>query len=272
MEGRLRQSYLKFDDMVDWSTIKPGPSSRRSRQFLLEFPSRRRAIGTGDRQQQDRGELRSKILHPDAVEHAKTLFSVVSPSDPEVKNWRENASSIIIRGSYVTAHDISSAPNLIAIGKHGVGIDKIDQAACAKRGIKILNTPGANARDVAELVVSLTMSLARSIRSITTRQMTAPVPKETCTGLTLHRKTIGIIGMGNIGRTVAEIFHRGFDAELIAFDAFIPDDAWPHLPHKRAQSIQEVIAAADVLTLHVPLTDETRNMLSYKQLPTVSRR
>ncbi|KAL4798508.1 hypothetical protein BDV19DRAFT_377035 [Aspergillus venezuelensis] len=205
-------------------------------------------------------------LHPDAVEHAKTLFNVVSPSDPEVKNWRENASAVLIRGSYITADDITHAPNLIAIGKHGVGIDKIDQVACAKREIKILNTPGANARDVAELVVSLTMSLARSIRSITTRQMTAPVPKETCTGLTLHKKTIGIIGMGNIGRTVAEIFHRGFDAELIAFDAFVPDDAWPHLPHKRAQSIQEVITAADVLTLHVPLTDETRNMISYKQL------
>ncbi|KAL4963424.1 MFS transporter/fungal specific transcription factor domain-containing protein [Aspergillus stella-maris] len=205
-------------------------------------------------------------LHPDAVEHAKTLFNVVCPSDPEVENWRENASAVLIRGSYITADDITHAPNLIAIGKHGVGIDKIDQVACAKRGIKILNTPGANARDVAELVVSLTMSLARSIRSITTRQMTAPVPKETCTGLTLHKKTIGIIGMGNIGRTVAEIFNRGFDAELIAFDAFIPDDAWPHLAHKRAQSIQEVVAAADVLTLHIPLTDETRNMLSYKQL------
>ncbi|KAL4951874.1 hypothetical protein BDW69DRAFT_196136 [Aspergillus filifer] len=205
-------------------------------------------------------------LHPDAVEHARTLFNVVSPSDPEVKNWRENASAVVIRGSYITADDIARAPNLIAIGKHGVGIDKIDQVACAKRGIKILNTPGANARDVAELVVSLTMSVARSIRSITTRQMTAPVPKETCTGLTLHKKTIGIIGMGNIGRTVAEIFHRGFDAELIVFDAFIPDDAWPHLPHKRAQSILEVITAADVLTLHIPLNDETRNMLSYKQL------
>ncbi|KAL4935905.1 hypothetical protein BDV06DRAFT_217067 [Aspergillus oleicola] len=205
-------------------------------------------------------------LHLDAVEHAKTLFNVVLPSDPEVKNWRDNASAVVIRGSYITADDIARAPNLIAIGKHGVGIDKIDQSACAKRGIKILNTPGANARDVAELVVSLTMTVARSIRSITTRQMTAPVPKETCSGLTLYKKTIGIIGMGDIGRTVAEIFHRGFDAELIAFDAFILDDAWPHLPHKRAQSAQEVIAAADILTLHIPLTDETRNMLSYKQL------
>ncbi|KAL4864292.1 hypothetical protein BDV12DRAFT_189027 [Aspergillus spectabilis] len=205
-------------------------------------------------------------LHPDAVEHAKTLWKVVLPGDKELNNWREHASAVVIRSSYVTADDIARAPNLIAIGKHGVGIDKIDQAACSKRGIKILNTPGANARDVAELVVALTMTVARSIRSITTRQLTAPVPKETCTGLTLHNKTIGVIGMGNIGRTVAEIFHGGFAAKLIAFDVFMPDNAWPHLPHRRARSIQEILEEADVITLHIPLTEETRDLISYKEL------
>lgn len=205
-------------------------------------------------------------LHPDAVEHARTLWNVIVPGDKELNNWRENASAVVIRGSYITADDIARSPNLIAIGKHGVGIDKIDQAACAKRGIKILNTPGANSRDVAELVVALAMTVARTIRSITTRQMTAPVPKETCTGLTLHRKTVGVIGMGNIGRTVAEIFYRGFDAELIAYDVYMPEGAWPQLPHRRAQSIQEVIEQADLITLHVPLTDETRNLLSYTEL------
>ncbi|KAL4876985.1 hypothetical protein BJY04DRAFT_231142 [Aspergillus karnatakaensis] len=205
-------------------------------------------------------------LHPDAVEHAKTLWNVVLPGDKELNNWRENASAVIVRSSYVTADDISRAPKLIAIGKHGVGIDKIDQAACAKRDIKILNTPGANARDVAELVVALTMTVARGIRSITTRQLTAPVPKETCTGLTLQDKTVGVIGMGNIGRTVAEIFHGGFSAKLIGFDAFMPDNAWAHLPHRRAQSIDEILEEADVITLHIPLTEETRNLISYKQL------
>jgi phosphoglycerate dehydrogenase-like enzyme len=205
-------------------------------------------------------------LHPDAVEHAKTLFNIIGPGDKELNSWREKASAIVVRSSYVTAEDIARAPNLIAIGKHGVGIDKIDQKACAKRGIKILNTPGANARDVAELVVALTMTVARSIRSITTRQLTAPVPKETCTGLTLQHKTVGVIGMGNIGRTVAEIFYGGFDAKLIAYDAFLPEDAWSHLPHTRANSAQKVIEQADVLTLHIPLTEETRNMLSYNEL------
>jgi phosphoglycerate dehydrogenase-like enzyme len=72
--------------------------------------------------------------------------------------------------------------------------------------------------------------------------------------------------MGNIGRTVAEIFYGGFNAKLIAYDAFLPEDAWSHLPHTRAKSAQEVIEQADMLTLHIPLTEETRNMLSYTEL------
>ncbi|KAB8243389.1 hypothetical protein BDV35DRAFT_383253 [Aspergillus flavus] len=203
---------------------------------------------------------------PKAIEYAKTLFNIIQPQDEEFKNWRQNARALLIRGSYVTADDIASCPNLIAIGKHGVGIDKINQDACAQRGIKILNTPGANARDVAELVVALALSVARGIRSITTRQMLKPVPKETCNGLTLYQKTIGIIGMGNIGRTVAEIFRGGFDANIVAYDAYMPEDVWSHIPHTRAKSVDEVLVQADVLSVHVPLTAETRDMISYEQI------
>ncbi|KAE8381742.1 hypothetical protein BDV26DRAFT_301015 [Aspergillus bertholletiae] len=203
---------------------------------------------------------------PQAIEYAKTLFSIVQPQDEEFKNWRQNARALLVRSSYVTADDIASCPNLIAIGKHGVGIDKIDQHACSQRGIKILNTPGANARDVGELVVALALSVARGIRSITSRQMLKPVPKESCNGLTLYQKTIGVIGMGNIGRTVAEIFRGGFNVSIVAYDAYMPDDVWPHIPHTRAKSVHEVLVQADVLSIHVPLTTETRGMISYPQI------
>lgn len=208
---------------------------------------------------------------PLAIAHAKTLFNVVLPEDPSFADWRQKASAILIRGSYMTADDISSCPNLTAIGKHGVGIDKIDQEACSKRGIKILNTPGANARDVAELVLALTMAVARDIRSITVRQMSSPVPKETCNGLTLYGKTLGIVGMGNIGRTVAEIFRGAFDAEVVACDLFMPDDAWPHIPHIRVNTAQEVLEKADVVSVHVPLTKETANMVSYEEMRSMKK-
>jgi phosphoglycerate dehydrogenase-like enzyme len=201
-----------------------------------------------------------------AIAHARTIFNVILPEDEGFVDWKKNASALLIRGSYLTAEDIASCPNLIAIGKHGVGLDKIDQKACEARGIKICNIPGANARDVAELVLALSVTVARDIRSITTRQMTKPVPKETCNGLTLYKKTLGIIGMGNIGRTVAEIFRGAFDADVVAYDVFMPDGAWPHIPHQRFNDVQEVIKRADVLSIHVPLTDETRGMISYKEI------
>jgi len=205
-------------------------------------------------------------FNPEAIAHAKTLFNVILPEDLSFANWRKKASAILIRGSYITAEDIESCPNLVAIGKHGVGIDKIDQEACSERGIKILNTPGANARDVAELVLALTMAVARDIRSITVRQMSKPVPKETCNGLTLYGKTLGIIGMGNIGRTVAEIFRGAFDAEVVACDVFMPNDEWPHIPHERVKTVHEVLKKADVVSVHVPLTKETTHMISYDEI------
>jgi len=203
---------------------------------------------------------------PPAIKYARILFHVILPHDEEFRHWRENATALLIRNSYLTAEDVSSCPNLIAVGKHGVGIEKIDQDACAARGIKILNTPGANARAVAELVLTLTMTVARQIRSITIRQTLAPVPKESCSGLTLYRKKIGILGMGHIGRTVAEMFRGAFDADIIAYDPFMPAIAWPHIIHSRAKTYEEVIFASDVLTVHMPLTTETRDLISYNEL------
>ncbi|QKX63707.1 uncharacterized protein TRUGW13939_10878 [Talaromyces rugulosus] len=198
--------------------------------------------------------------------HARTIFNGILPEDEGFADWKKNASALLIRGSYLTAEDIASCPNLIAIGKHGVGIDKIDQKACGARGIRICNTPGANARDVAELVLALSVTVARDIRSITTRQMTRPIPKETCNGLTLYKKTLEIIGMGNIGRTVAEIFRGAFDANVVAYDVFMPDGAWPHISHRSFNDMEEVIKRADVVSIHVPLTEETRDMISYKEI------
>ncbi|KAJ5114918.1 hypothetical protein NUU61_000677 [Penicillium alfredii] len=229
-------------------------------------------IDNGDQPHTNTSALSKPTVHildawnEEALAHAKNLFNVIQPGDNGFSEWRQRASALLIRGSYLTADDIASCPNLVAIGKHGVGIDKIDHDACAKRGIKICNTPGANAHDVAELVLALTMTVARDIRSITTRQMIKPVPKETCQGLTLHKKTIGIIGMGNIGRKVAEIFRGAFNAEVIAYDVFMPDTAWPHLDHKRVQDVQDVIKNADILSVHVPLTNETRDLISYNEI------
>lgn len=209
--------------------------------------------------------------HPQAIEHARTLFNVVLNTDPEFHGWQQKATAILLRGSYFQKQDVEQCPNLKAIGKHGVGIDKIDQQACASRGIKILNTPGANAQAVAELVLALTMSVARQIPSIVARQMKQPVQKQSCNGITLQGKTLGIIGMGSIGRRVANMFRGAFDASIVAFDPYMPADAWEDLEHTRVQSYTDMLAHADILTIHVPLTPETRGMISYEDMQRMKR-
>ncbi|KAK7970389.1 hypothetical protein PG996_001182 [Apiospora saccharicola] len=197
-------------------------------------------------------------FHPKAIEHARSLFNVVLNSDKEYAGWQQKAKAILIRSSYMRAEDIAKCPNL-TIGKHGVGIDKIDQEACDARGIRILNTPGANAQAVAELVVALAMAVARNIPSIYARQLSQPVPKETCTGQTMYGKTVGVIGMGNIGRKVARMLQGGFAATI------------PDIPHRHVPAYRDLLADADILTLHVSLTDETRGMISYAELCVMKR-
>lgn len=205
-------------------------------------------------------------FHPAVLAYCQEKFHAILPGTPEHEGWREKARYLLIRGSKLTAEDVAACPKLVAIGKQGVGIDKIDAAACAARRIPIFNTPGVNARAVAELVLTLTTAVARDLGRIGRAQAAGRVvPKETCRGLILHEKTIGIVGMGNIGRTVARMFRGAYDARIVAYDPFLGADAWPDVPHTRAATVDDVLRAADVVTLHVPLTDQTRGLLSYPQ-------
>jgi phosphoglycerate dehydrogenase-like enzyme len=211
-------------------------------------------------------------LHPQAEKHAQSLFNAILPWDPKHSEWREKAEYLVIRGSYLTADDVAKCKSLKAIGKQGVGIDKIDAEACKARGIKIFNTPGVNAQAVAETVLSLTMSVAREVGRITALQSTGiKVPKETCSGLIINKKTIGIVGMGNIGQKVARIFRGGLECSVVAYDPLLPKDAWSDIPHTRVETLEEVLEASDVVTLHIPLLPQTRGLISYEQFKIMKR-
>ncbi|CAG5153724.1 uncharacterized protein ALTATR162_LOCUS3302 [Alternaria atra] len=202
----------------------------------------------------------------EAIRHSQRLFTTILPSDPEIENWRENADAILVREKTISAVDIASARKLRAIGKQGTGIDIIDQDACKKCGIAILNTPGVNAQSVAELVLSLTMAVARQLRVISTKQAAgSEVRKEHCCGMTLIGKTIGIVGMGNIGTAVARMFIGAFGASVYACDPFAPAEAWADIPHTRAKQWEDMLPHVDILTVHIPLNEKTRGMVSATQ-------
>lgn len=207
-------------------------------------------------------------FHTDVMNFCQANFNTITRDSPdELANWRENAQYVLVRGSRITAEDVAAAPHLRAIGKQGVGIDKIDTAACKARNIPILNTPGINAQAVAELVLALALGVARQLGPVFAKQAHGIlVPKEKCTGFELRGKTVGIIGMGMIGSAVSKIFGAGFDCPIIAYDPYVPADAWPNITHERASNLDEIWAKADIITVHMPLTPETRNMISYEQM------
>jgi len=208
-------------------------------------------------------------FHPTSVKYAESLFDCIHYDDPRALKWRSTANAILVKDYDITRADLEAAPQLQIIGKQGVGIEKIDDVACADHNVKIFNTPGVNAGAVAEMTLALALSVARKIPGIWLRQVTngETIRKETCSGLLLTGKRIGIIGMGNIGLAVAKMFSAAFGAQIVVYDNYMPEDppAWRSTSHKRVRSIEDVLKDTDVITIHVPLTKETTGMISYAQ-------
>jgi D-3-phosphoglycerate dehydrogenase len=194
---------------------------------------------------------------------AKSAVDIVLWSDPAVANWREEADGIILRGTTdVTADDIARAKKLKAISKVGAGVDRIALRAARDRGIVVMNTPGSNAEAVAELTVGLTLAMARRIAVADRRlRLGEKVNREEFIGRSLEGKTVGVIGMGHIGRKVARKWNLAFDMPVIAYDPHLPDAAWSELAYERAQSLDTLLRRADVVSVHVPLSSETRGLI-----------
>jgi phosphoglycerate dehydrogenase-like enzyme len=209
-------------------------------------------------------------FHPTSVKYAEALFECIHYDDPKALTWRSHATAILIKDYYITRADLEAAPQLQIIGKQGVGIEKIDDVACAEHNVKIFNTPGVNAGAVAEMTMALALSVARKIPGIWLRQVISgeTIRKETCSGLLLTGKTIGIVGMGNIGRAVARMFHAAFATQIVVYDNYMPEDppSWKGIAHTRVRNLEGVLKVADVVTLHIPLTRETSGMISYAEL------
>ncbi|KXJ86224.1 D-3-phosphoglycerate dehydrogenase [Microdochium bolleyi] len=210
-------------------------------------------------------------FHPEAVKHAQSLFDCVLFEDPRGRGWRAHAEAILIKDYYITDADLAAAPQLRVIGKQGVGLDKIDLEACRRRGVRVCNTPGLNAGAVAEMATCLAFSVARQVPHMVERQKSGEaIRKETVAGMLLSNKTIGVVGMGHIGQAVARMWLGGLQAKVIAFDPYYPKadsgGAWEQIPHERTDDLDTLLAASDVVTLHVPLSSSTRDMIAAPQL------
>lgn len=153
---------------------------------------------------------------------------------------------------------LEAADRLKVIARYGVGVDNIDLAAAAEKSIVVTNTPLANASSVAELTIGLILALARSLPTLVAQTKAGQWPRTT--GLTLEGKTVGLIGLGAIGKQVARRL-RCFECRIVAYD-LVADLAFAAAHGVELCSLDEVLRQADFLSLHVPLTSETRGMVN----------
>ncbi len=153
---------------------------------------------------------------------------------------------------------LQAADRLKVIARYGVGVDGVDLAAAKGKGITVTNTPNANSVSVAELALGLILALARQIplASAATRQGQWP----RLAGVSLQGKTVGILGLGAIGKQLA-LRLAGFDCAVLAYDPY-PDEAFAHDHRVTLLPREEVAARADFLSLHLPLLPETRQMVN----------
>ena len=161
------------------------------------------------------------------------------------------------------------APKLRVIGRAGVGVDNIDAEAATRRGIVVMNTPGANAVAVAELTIGLMLALARKLPTANATMHAGKWEKKSLQGAELRGKTLGILGLGRIGLEVARRA-RGFGLEIIGSDPFV-SAAVARENGIRLVSLEELIAGSDYLTLHVGLTPQTHGIINAKTLAAMKK-
>jgi D-3-phosphoglycerate dehydrogenase / 2-oxoglutarate reductase len=181
-----------------------------------------------------------------------------------------DADALVVR-SAVQVDDalMEHAPKLRVVGRAGVGVDNIDADAATRRGIVVMNTPGANAVAVAELTIGLMLALARKVPAANASMHAGKWEKKSLQGAELRGKTLGILGLGRIGLEVARRA-RGFGLEIVGSDPFVSPAVARENGIKLA-TLDELIASSDYITLHVGLTPQTAGVVNAKSLAAMKK-
>lgn len=215
----------------------------------------------------------SEFVAASAVESLTRHFDVHADAtlvdQPDrLRSFLADAEALIVRNrTHVTPALLAAAPRLIAVGRLGVGLDNIDLAACAQRGIQVIPATGANARAVAEYVIAMALTLLRGAYQSSALVAEGHWPRLMLSGgREAAGGTMAVIGFGSIGRLVAQLA-RSLDMHVVGHDPVLPEDAacWSETG-ARCVSFDEALRVADVVTLHVPLVEGTRNLVGASQL------
>lgn len=184
----------------------------------------------------------------------------------ELKKILGNYDAVITRsGTSVTPDLLENTGKLKMIGRAGVGLDNVDIEAASKKGLIVMNAPTGNTLAAVELTMGMMLAAARKIPAADSSVRAGEWDRKRFMGIQLYNKILGIVGMGRIGTNVA-LRARAFGMRIMVFDPYIKKEKAEAIGAVLCQTIDEVLKVADVLTLHTPLTTETRGIISKERI------
>jgi D-3-phosphoglycerate dehydrogenase / 2-oxoglutarate reductase len=176
---------------------------------------------------------------------------------------------VVRSATQATRELIAASPSLKVIGRAGAGVDNIDVKAASERGILVLNTPGGNAEAAAELAVAMMFALARDIARADATMKAGKWEKKGFSGVELLGKTLGLVGIGNVGSIVGR-HARAMGMKVVAFDPFVAQDKAAALGFALA-GFDEVVSTADFISIHSPRTEKTKGLFNAKVFATMKK-
>lgn len=222
-----------------------------------------------------------KVLITDPV--SETTISILKDAGLEVESkfglkedelatLAPNYDAFVIRsGVKITKKilDSGASGKLKIVGRAGVGVDNVDKEAAKAVGIVVENTPFGNTNAAAEHTLALMIILSKHIIHSHKTMKEGKWDRKSFEGTELKHKTLGLIGFGNVGKKVAKVA-LAFEMNVLVYDPYLPDEKFKELGVKKAE-LAEIYANADYITVHVPLTDKTKNMISDKEFDAMKK-
>jgi D-3-phosphoglycerate dehydrogenase len=206
-----------------------------------------------------------------ARDHALEVTAKTGLSEAAIIELIPEFSALVVRSqTKVTAPILQAGARLRVVGRAGVGVDNVDVEAATRRGVIVMNTPGGNTISTAEHAFSLLLSVARKIPQAHSNLQSGKWDRKQFEGTELYNKTLGIIGMGRIG---SELSRRAivFGMRVLAYDPYLSSSRARSLQVELVEELDELLPLADFLTLHTPLTAETRHLLNAARLTRTKR-
>jgi len=204
-------------------------------------------------------------FHPKGIEYLKKEgFDVDDYDNFDAANLPNNINTydgLIIRSkTTLTKQTIERMTNLKIIGRAGVGLGNLDIEAATKNNIAIVNCPTANSISTAEYTMGMIVSMVRFIATSHLSMREGLWEKNKFIGMELYRKTLGIIGFGNVGQKVAKIAKNGFDMQVLTYDPY-KEDTVIRASHIKSVTLNELLATSDIITIHTSVTHETKRFI-----------